>query len=166
MFGTSTIREELEAKLRRRGLTVKSQTDAVFAVDAESGETMWVYRGSNILHTTIAIGPERVYFIDSSISPAERQELYLRDKGDLKELTGDAALQAEAEMKKLDLRLAVALDRKTGEKIWEKPVDVTDTTNVSAGGGSLTLMVCRRACGALWGQRQWALLEAIPGRRI
>lgn len=140
LFGTSTIREELEKRLRRRGLTVKSQTDAVFAVDTKSGQRMWTYRGSNILHTTIAVGPKHVYFIDSSISPEERQQLYLKDKGDLKELTGEAAKKAEAEMKKYDVRLAVAIDRHTGQKVWEQAVDVTDTTNVSAGGGSLTLM--------------------------
>ena len=110
LFGTSTIRDELEARLRRRGLKVKSQTDAIFAVDTSSGQRTWTYRGDNILHTTIAIGPERVYFIDSSISPAERQQLYLKDKGELKELTGEAAAKAEAEMKKLDVRMAVAID--------------------------------------------------------
>ncbi|MCA9086375.1 MAG: PQQ-binding-like beta-propeller repeat protein, partial [Planctomycetaceae bacterium] len=140
IFGSSTIRQELEQKLRRRGLTVKSQTDAIFAFDTNTGQRQWVYRGSNILHTTIAIGPECVYFIDSSLTPEERQELYRRDKEELKKLTGDAAKAAEEEMKKLDLRLAVALDRKTGEKLWERPVNVTDTTDVSAGGGSLTVM--------------------------
>ena len=140
LFGSSTVREELEARLRRRGLTVKSQTDAVFAIDTKTGEQMWTYRGSNILHTTIAIGPHRIYFIDSSISPEERQLLYRQDKGELKNLTGEAAQKAEEEMKKLDLRLAVALDRRTGETLWQQPVNVTDTTNVSAGGGSLTLM--------------------------
>ena len=140
VFGSSTIREELERRLRRRGLTVKTQTDSIFAVDTQSGERMWTYRGSNILHTTIAIGPERIYFIDSSLSPHERQQLYLKDKTEYANLTGDAAKKAEAEMKAYDVRLAVALDRRTGEKIWEQPVNVTDTTNVSAGGGSLTLM--------------------------
>ncbi len=140
LFGTSTIREELEQRMRRRGLTVKSQTDAIFAIDTQTGKQMWTYRGDNILHTTIAIGPERMYFIDSSISPEERQQLYLQDKGDLRKLTGEAARKAEEEMKKFDLRLAVALDRRTGEKVWEQPINVTDTTNVSAGGGSLTLM--------------------------
>lgn len=140
LFGTSTIREELEARLRRRGLTVKTQTDAVFAFDTKTKKLAWVYRGSNILHTTIAVGPDHVYFIDSSITPAERQELYRRDKGELKKLTGEAAAKAEAEMKSLDVRMAVAVDRKTGKKVWERPVNVTDTTNVSAGGGSLTVM--------------------------
>lgn len=182
LFGTSTIREELEARMRRRGLTVKSQTDAVFAIDTETGERMWSYRGENILHTTIAIGPERIYFIDSSLSPEERQLLYRQDKGELAKLTGEEAKQAEAEMKKLDLRLAVALDRRTGEKLWEKPVDVTDTTNVSAGGGSLTLMYADShvvLCGAnanghYWRQflsgefekRKLIVLDAADGRQL
>lgn len=140
LFGTSTIREELESHMRRRGLTVKSQTDAIFAVDAKTGKRTWTYRGGNILHTTIAVGPEHVYFIDSSLTPQQRQQLYRQDKGELKNLTGEDALKAEAEMKRFDLRLAVALDRYTGEKLWETPVNVTDTTNVSSGGGNLTLM--------------------------
>ncbi len=158
LFGTSTIREDLERRLRRRGLTVKSQTDAVFAVDTESGERIWTYRGENILHTTIAIGPKHVYFIDSSLTPEERQQLYLKDKGELKKLTGDAAKKAEAEMKAYDVRLAVALDRRTGAKVWEQAVDVTDTTNVSAGGGSLTLMYADEhvvLCGANANGHYW-----------
>lgn len=158
VFGTSTIREELERRLQRRGLTVKSQTDAVFAVDTKTGQRMWTYRGDNILHTTIAIGPERMYFIDSSITPEQRRQLYLSDKGDLKKLTGDAARKAEAEMKQLDVRMAVAIDRRTGDKLWEKPVNVTDTTNVSAGGGSLTLMYADNhvvLCGANANGHYW-----------
>ena len=182
LFGTSTIREELEKHMRRRGLTVKSQTDALFAVDVETGERVWTYRGDNILHTTIAVGPERVYFIDSSISPEERQHLYLKDKGELKNLTGDAAAKAEAEMKQLDVRLAVALDRRTGEKVWQQAVDVTDTTNVSAGGGSLTLMyadghvvLCgANANGHYWKQflagefekRKLQVLDADTGEKL
>ena len=182
LFGTSTIREELEARMRRRGLTVASQTDAVFAVDVETGKRMWTYRGDNILHTTIAVGPDHVYFIDSSISPEERQQLYLQDKGKLRELTGDDAKKAEAEMKELDVRMAVALDRQTGTKLWEKPVNVTDTTDVSAGGGSLTLMYANGhvvLCGAnanghYWrqflagefDQRKLIVLDADDGREL
>ncbi len=158
LFGTSTIREELEARMQRRGLTVKSQTDAIFAVDVKTGKRSWTYRGDNILHTTIAVGPEHVYFIDSSITPQQRQQLYRKDKGDLQNLTGEDALKAEEEMKRYDLRLAVALDRHTGEKLWERPVNVTDTTEVSAGGGSLTLMFAKGhivLCGANANGHYW-----------
>lgn len=182
LFGTSTIRKELEARLRRRGLTVSSQTDAIFAFDTKSKELAWTYRGKNILHNTIAIGPDHVYFIDSSITPEARQELYRRDKGDLKKLTGEAAKQAEAEMKALDVRMAVAIDRQTGVKVWEKPVNVTDTTNASAGGGSLTVMfadgylvLCgANANGHYWRQflsgefekRKLLVLDAATGNEI
>ena len=182
VFGTSTIRSELEQRMRRRGLKVKSQTDAVFAVDTATGQRMWTYRGSNILHTTIAIGPDHMYFIDSSITPEERQQLYLKDKGELKKLTGEAAKKAEAAMKALDVRLAVAIDRRTGVKVWEKPVNVTDTTNVSAGGGSLTLMyadghvvLCgANANGHYWRQflkgdfdrRKLLVLDATDGKEL
>ena len=148
----------------------------------KSGELNWTYRGKNILHTTIAIGPEHVYFIDSSITPEARQELYRRDKGELSKLTGEAAKKAEEEMKTLDVRMAVAIDRQTGEKIWEKPVNVTDTTNVSAGGGNLTVMfadgylvLCgANANGHYWRQflsgefekRKLLVLDAATGREI
>ncbi len=182
VFGTSTIREELEEKLRRRGLTVKTQTDAIFAFDVASGQRKWTYRGSNILHNTIAVGPEYLYFIDSSLTPDDRQELYRRDKGALKSLTGEAALRAEEEMKALDVRMAVALDKRTGEKLWERPVNVTDTTDVSAGGGSLTVMYAKGhlvLCGAnanghYWKQflagefetRKLVVLDALNGDEI
>lgn len=158
LFGTNTIRSELEEKMRRRGQTVTSQTDAIFAYNLGSTDLLWAYRGDNILHTTIAIGPEHVYFIDSHITPEQRQELYRRDKGELKQLEGEAALQAEAEIKLLDARRAVCLDRMTGEKLWERPVDVTDTTNVSAGGGGLTVMYANGMlvlCGANANGHYW-----------
>lgn len=182
LFGTSTIRQELEEKMRRRGLTVTSQTDGIFAYDTTTHELLWTYRGKNLLHTTIALGPEHVYFIDSSITPEARQELYRRDKGELKNLSEGDALKAEQEMKALDVRLAVALDRKTGEKLWEHPVDVTDTTNVSAGGGSLTVMyadgkllLCgANANGHYWKQflagefekRKLLVLDATNGEQL
>jgi outer membrane protein assembly factor BamB len=182
LFGTSTIRQELEEKMRRRGLTVTSQTDGIFAYDTTTRQLMWTYRGKNVLHTTIALGPEHVYFIDSAITPEARQELYRRDKGELKNLSEADALKAEQEMKALDARIAVALDRKTGEKVWELPVDVTDTTNVSAGGGSLTVMyadgkllLCgANANGHYWKQflagefekRKLLVLDASNGKQL
>jgi hypothetical protein len=182
LFGTSTIRQELEEKMRRRGITVSSQTDGLFAYDIDNQNLQWVYRGENILHTTIAISPEHLFFIESTLTSEQRQELYRRDKGDLKDLTGEAATKAEEEMKALDMRKAVCLDRITGEKLWEQPVDVTDTTNISAGGGSLTVIYsdgCLLLCGAnanghYWKQflsgefekRKLIVLEAATGKLL
>ena len=140
LYGSSTIRSELARSLRRRGRVINSETDAVFAYDAATGKKLWTYRGKNILHTTIAIGEGKMFFIDASLTKQQRDELLQQDKTELKKLTGDAAKKAEAEIKRKDLRLAVALDAKTGVKLWEVPVDVTDATHVSSGGGNLALM--------------------------
>jgi outer membrane protein assembly factor BamB len=158
LFGTSTVRSELAKSLRRRGRVIKSDTDAVFAVEPKTGKARWIYRGQNILHTTIAIDDGRMFFIDSSLTPDQRRQLYLKEKPELKKLTGEEAKKAEAKIKKLDVRLAVALDAKTGEKLWERPVEVTNATHVSAGGGNLAVMVADGhvvLCGANANGHYW-----------
>ncbi len=121
-------------------LTKQGVSDSVFAIDSRSGDTVWNYDGDNIVNLTIAIGGGRVYFIDRSLSPSEWQELLRKDKSDLKNLKAAQAKKTEKELKKLDIRLAVALDAKTGAKIWERPVDVTQVSRVGIGGGELSAM--------------------------
>lgn len=140
LFGTSTIRGELERSLRRRGHTVKNTTDSIFAVDVATSKRKWVYRGKNIMHVTIAVGDDRAFFIDSSISQQERDELLRQDKSELKKLDEIAAKKKEAELKALDVRLAVAVDTNNGKVLWSKAVDVTDCSYVGIGGGQLTLI--------------------------
>ena len=40
----------------------------IFAIDTGSGEHLWQYQGKSISHHTVALGPDRVFFIDSSIT--------------------------------------------------------------------------------------------------
>ena len=140
LFGTATIRKELEAKLKRRGLKTEDATDGIFAIDIETGKHLWNYNGQNISHHTIAISPENVYFIDSSTTPEQRAEILRADKTDLAKLTGKELEIAEDRAKKADLRRAVALNARTGKLLWANPVDVTDCSDIGIGGGKLTLM--------------------------
>ncbi len=140
LFGTATIRKELAERLRRRGRKFDDMTDAIFAIDVESGKHLWTYEGKKIAHQTIALGPNRVYFIDSSLSPEQRQDLINREKDLLQKLQGKDKEVAKERIRRLDVRLAVAVDAKTGEKLWSKPVDVTDCSEIGIGGGKLTLM--------------------------
>ncbi len=140
LYGTSTIHSELARQLRRRGRTVGSATDAIFAVDLETNKQQWTYRAPNIMHVTIAIGEGRMYFVESTISVEEREAMLRADKTALKKLTGEAAKKKEAELKKIDARRAVCLDAKTGEKLWSTVIDVTNVSGVSAGGGNICLM--------------------------
>ena len=182
LYGTSTLHKELAASLRRRGRTVGSDTDAIFAVDPETGKRLWVYRGDNIMHVTITMSDDRLYFVESSISQEERDALLREDKTELKKLEGEARAKKEAELKKLDVRRVVALDAKTGEELWRKPVDVTFCSGVSAGGGNVAMMhrdgyllVCgANANGHYWRQflsgqfkqRRLVVLDAKTGDKL
>lgn len=140
LFGTATVREVIERQRRRRGNPGTAATDAIFAIDTKTGKHLWMHQGKSIAHQTIALGKDRVFFIDSTITSEQRADILAQDKTELKELTGEAAKRAEERMKKLDVRRTVALDARTGKTVWSKPVDVTDCSDIGIGGGKLTLM--------------------------
>jgi outer membrane protein assembly factor BamB len=182
LLGSSTIRTELADSLRRRGINFKSATDALFAVDVKTGQRLWTYRGKNVMHVTVTVGDGRVYFVDAELSKEEREAMLAEDKTELAKLTGKARDKAEAEIKRRDLRLAVALDLKTGKLVWQKPVDVTDCSYVGAGGGNLCMMLSdgklvlcgANANGHYWSQflsgqfkrRRIVVLDAASGEKL
>ncbi|HEY2572939.1 MAG TPA: PQQ-binding-like beta-propeller repeat protein [Verrucomicrobiaceae bacterium] len=140
LFGASTDRKELAAERARRGLTAASSSDRIFAYDVKTGALRWNYEGKHISHVSIAVGDGRVFFIDASLTPEQREDMLRQDKTELAKLTGEAQKIAEDRVKNADLRLAVGLDAATGKQVWAKPVDVTDCSEIGIGGGSLTLM--------------------------
>jgi outer membrane protein assembly factor BamB len=121
-------------------MTQRGISDSVFAIDTQDEKTLWTYEGKNIVNLTIAIGDGWLFFVDSSLTPEQRQALLRQDKSHLMNLNDGEAKKAEETQKKLDARLAVALDARTGGKLWEKPVDVTDCSKIGIGGGELTAM--------------------------
>ena len=158
LFGTATIRKELEAALRRRGRGTEDSTDGFFAIDIATGKHLWSYVGKSISHHTIAIGPNRVFLIDSTITSEQRDDLLRQDKSRLAGLSGDEQIVAEKRLKEVDVRLALALDLKTGEKLWEQAVDVTDCSDIGIGGGKLTMMYANDTlvlCGANANGHYW-----------
>ncbi|MGB2808732.1 MAG: PQQ-binding-like beta-propeller repeat protein [Sedimentisphaerales bacterium] len=121
-------------------ITQTGVSSSVFAIDAQNGKPLWTNEGKNIANLTITVGDGWFFFIDSSLTPEQRQALLEQDKSRLKNLTDEEAKKAEQRAKKLDSRLAIALDARTGGKIWAKPVDVTDCSRIGIGGGELTAM--------------------------
>ncbi len=115
-------------------------SDRVFAIDTDDGEVLWQYAGSNIVNLTIALGDGWMFFIDSSLTPEQREAFVRKDKSRWAGLVGEEAKQAEETVKKIDARMAVALDARTGGKLWETAVDVTDCSGIGIGGGELTAM--------------------------
>jgi outer membrane protein assembly factor BamB len=119
--------------LKERGVS-----DVLFAYDVDSGRLLWQYGGANIGDQTIAIGDGWMFMVDSSLSPAQREAFLAQDKSRFAKLAGDAQKEAERAVKATDLRLAVALDARTGAKLWERAVDVTDCSTIGIGGGELS----------------------------
>jgi len=140
LFGTATVREGIAQQARRRGKATVDSTDAIFAIDIATGKPAWQYQGKTISHHTIAIAPDKVCFIDSSITSEQRDEILRQDKSALEGLTGEERTIAEDRMKNADVRMAVAVNARTGEKLWAHPVDVTDCSDIGTGGGKLTMM--------------------------
>jgi outer membrane protein assembly factor BamB/SAM-dependent methyltransferase len=158
LFGTATTRAEIEAARRRRGRATEDSTDMIFAIDTGNGEHIWQHQGKNISHHTVALGPDRVFFIDSSISSEQRLALLRQDKTPLKNLTPEEATVVEARLKGIDVRLTVALDARTGKQLWTLPIDVTDCSEIGTGGGKLTLLYERGVlllCGANANGHYW-----------
>ena len=61
-------------------------------------------------------------------------------------------------MKGIDVRLAVALDARTGKQLWALPIDVTDCSEIGTGGGKLTMMYDKDVlllCGANANGHYW-----------
>ncbi len=88
--------------------TGKVCRDNIFALDKNSGRKVWIYEKGVIINSTITIGDERVYVVEcrhQSVLAAENRQIAL------KELWQDQFL--------------VALDQKTGEKLWEEPLHLT-----------------------------------------
>lgn len=140
LFGTETERVEKASEVARRGKSGSISTDKIFAYDVKTGTLKWSYQGKHIAHQTVAIGDGSVFFIDASLTPEQRQLLLAQDKTELAKLTGKERELAEDRVKNNDLRMAVALNAKTGDKLWANPVDVTDCSEIGIGGGALTLM--------------------------
>ena len=88
LYGTATVMDKIKDVARRRGRNVKDATDGIFAIDLKTKKHLWVYQGKSISHRTIAVGPKKLYFIDSSITSDQRTAILRKDKSELINLKG------------------------------------------------------------------------------
>ncbi len=89
--------------------TEKVCSDALFAHDLGTGQPAWTRRSGVVINTTIAVGKQGVFFVESR-NPAV-QNLSTRRLNDSR-LWSDQYL--------------VCLDAQTGQLIWETPIDTAD----------------------------------------
>ena len=91
-------------------------SDVLFAIDVESGKTAWSYRPTEgvIVNPTLAAGDGRVYCVESA-----NQATFDVPDGRIKL---DALFAGGARL--------VALDMRSGEVVWRKPVDLSKLEHV------------------------------------
>jgi len=101
--------------------------DMVFAVNPETGATLWSHQGKRIGNLTMSVGEGKVFFAESVVA----EELSKQALDERRNLIGKGVYEETANMKKAgtytpsDIRVVVALDAASGKKLWEKPVDFT-----------------------------------------
>jgi outer membrane protein assembly factor BamB len=96
--------EFLQTNAVTKGLMV---SDAVFAMDTETGELLWRHDGKKIANVTVALGDGKIFFADSGITPEQRtaalesrrkltsEGIYKEREGILEELHRTQAFLAE-----------------------------------------------------------------------
>ncbi|MEK7400525.1 MAG: hypothetical protein AAB116_26575, partial [Candidatus Poribacteria bacterium] len=99
--------------------------DSVFAMNAETGNLLWNYQGKRIADITLTIGKGKIFFTEVSTN-AEQKQVAFAEKQDLvKKGVYEESDEAKLTPEDADIRLVIALDTSTGQKLWEKPLDLT-----------------------------------------
>ena len=102
-----------------------TRAEAVFALNAVSGELMWMYSGKGIDHAGVAVAGGKVFFTNRDLTEAEKEAA---TKNTVRDDSVENRIDLKGKEIEPDLRKIVVLDVKTGTKIWEQPFNATDIT--------------------------------------
>jgi len=89
-------------------------SDYLFCLDRHSGEVQWRYKSGVIINPTIGLGDGRVYFVESHVPRAVKDD---EGRMPLRVLLGGGGAEL------------VALDVRTGKVWWKRPLDISETCN-------------------------------------
>ena len=100
-------------------------SDSVFALNADTGELIWIHRGKRIAHITITVGDGVIFLAESSIRRDQREKALRERKELVKKGIYEESDEAKLKPGDRDVRVVMALDLSTGRRIWAKPIDLT-----------------------------------------
>ena len=168
LVGTAVQRRQAFGWAQRRERSLAAGGDVLFAVDTRSGARFGPTRGTRLCPPPWPWRRTVCFLIDNSLTDQERRAFLRQDKRRYQQLGGEAAKRAEADLKKIDVRRAVALDLHTGAQRWSQAVDVTDCSELGSAVGRLTLMHHDGVlvlCGANGNGHYWAQFLAGEFKR-
>ncbi|MBN2473389.1 MAG: PQQ-binding-like beta-propeller repeat protein [Pirellulales bacterium] len=102
-------------------------SEAVFAVDVETGGLLWTYEAEGIEHDGIAVGERSVFLVDRRLTEVQRRQAahdILKDES----FADREAIDRRGNPIPRDFRKLVSLDATAGGVRWQRPIDVTDVT--------------------------------------
>ena len=106
--------------------TVKGRTaDCVFAIDLASGHELWKHEVDGIGQGSIAISGGRLHFAASSVTKEQREKAISQRIKEVHRLSDAERAELLKKLKAAAVYKVVALDAVSGDKLWEKPVEVT-----------------------------------------
>ena len=121
LYGSRALADE------RRPRAAPKLSDAVFALDARTGQCVWVHEGGPVDHDGIAVGGGTVFVVDRKLTDVERREALAASVRDAS-VPDRPAVDRRGNPVPPDLRKIVALDARTGRPRWQKPFNATDIT--------------------------------------
>ena len=128
-------------------------TNRIFAIDIKTGENRWTHQASSLMTVTISIGDGRVFFIDRTVTEAQKAE-GLKDQPDKTKVYKDSRGRPIP-----PVRLVVCLNAKTGKPEWTKPLFIADCIPpVTKAHGDITMMYSKNVlvlAGQPWNGHFW-----------
>jgi len=121
-----------------------SQADALFALDINTGTVRRIHRDEPFPQNSISIGDGTVFLVSSQVTPDGRQEA-IEERRRLIETLPEAERAKAEKTIALEVGRVVALDAKTGQMQWQKPLDLSGCGGEAHGRINWTRMAAKLA---------------------
>ncbi|MCX5758372.1 MAG: PQQ-binding-like beta-propeller repeat protein, partial [Candidatus Hydrogenedentes bacterium] len=145
-------------------------SDVLFALDAATGSLRWKYDGKAIAHPAIAIGEGAVFLADCDASEEQKQAA-MKERADLIQQGVWEKEEITYDPKDADVRRVIAFDEITGQKRWERIVDLTgcggDRMGLAYNDGVLCFFGCFSNHDRRFfrdGKLAWRRITAVSGK--
>ena len=108
------------------------QSNALFAVELDSGEQRWMLDDKHIFHNTIAMSDEFVFVVSSKVTDQQREQVLAERRAAIAGLPESARPPAEAALANIVVRQVMCLNKGNGHVVWQHALDLTDCGNTPA----------------------------------
>jgi outer membrane protein assembly factor BamB len=141
-----------------------------FAMDTETGALRWKYEGKAIAHPAIAIGDGLVFVADCDVTEDQKQAA-MQQRADLIAKGVWEKDSITYDPTDADVRRVIALDETTGEKRWDRIVDLTGCGGDRMGLAYKSGILCFFGCFSNHdrglfreGKLAWRRITAVSGK--